>query len=167
MEIDGTSRACPTKGGAAWTWSTCGPLASRLRLRREDERRLREAQRRLNTGTSHGLDCGLKSSAWSTQASVLTMPCCAARSETSAPAKGSSSTAPVLAWYPRRNAPQLSSVLMLSSRSPSVSVMLIGVVMSRPKKSASENWTLRLAPGMGRSRPVPWTCRCRPGRSGS
>jgi hypothetical protein len=25
-------------------------------------------------------------------------------------------------------------------------VMLIGVVMSRPKKSASENWTLRLAP---------------------
>ena len=24
--------------------------------------------------------------------------------------------------------------------------MLIGVVMSRPKKSASENWTLRLAP---------------------
>ncbi len=35
---------------------------------------------------------------------------------------------------------------MLSSRLPSVSVMLIEFVMSRPKKSASEIWIFRLAP---------------------
>lgn len=28
MEIDGTSRVCPTRDGTALTWSTCGPTAN-------------------------------------------------------------------------------------------------------------------------------------------
>jgi len=93
------------------------------------------------------------------------MPCWAARSETkvhdgsrslvtvkfkqrttSEPTVGSSSTTPLAGLNPRKNVPKFSSACMASSRLPSVNVMLIEFVTSKPKKSESENWTLRLAP---------------------